>query len=37
VDVVLTKQELKLLDEMTPRGAAAGDRYSSGMMELVNA
>jgi len=37
VDVVLTIQDLKLLDEMAPRGAVAGDRYSPGMMEFVNA
>lgn len=37
VDVGLTAQDLKLLDEVAPRGAVAGDRYSSGIMELVNA
>ena len=37
VDVVLTTQNLKLLDELAPRGAVAGNRYSAGMMELVNA
>ncbi len=37
VDVVLTTQELKLLDETAPTGAVAGDRYSPGMMEFVNA
>jgi aryl-alcohol dehydrogenase-like predicted oxidoreductase len=37
VDVVLTTADLKLLDEVAPRGVVAGDRYSPGMMELVNA
>ena len=37
VEVVLTTQELKLLDEMAPMGVVAGDRYSPGMMEFVNA
>jgi aryl-alcohol dehydrogenase-like predicted oxidoreductase len=36
VDVELTTQELNLLDEVAPKGAIAGDRYSRGMMELVN-
>jgi aryl-alcohol dehydrogenase-like predicted oxidoreductase len=37
VDIELTTQELNLLNEVAPRGAIAGDRYSRGMMELVNA
>jgi len=37
VEVVLTTQELKLLDEMAPMGVVAGDRCSPGMMEFVNA
>ncbi len=37
MDVVLTTQDLKLLDEIAPKGAVAGERYSPGMMEFVNA
>jgi aryl-alcohol dehydrogenase-like predicted oxidoreductase len=37
VDVILTSQELSLLAEVAPTGAVAGDRYSPGMMEFVNA
>jgi hypothetical protein len=37
VDVVLTAQDLKLLDQVAPRGVVAGDRYSPGMMQFVNA
>ena len=37
VDVVLTTQDLTLLDEVAPKGAVAGERYAPGMMELVNA
>ena len=35
VGAELTTQELNLLDEVAPKGAVAGDRYSRGMMELV--
>ena len=37
VDVAPTTQDLNLLDEVAPKGVIAGDRYSRGMMELVNA
>ncbi len=37
VDVVLTPEDLKRLDEVAPKGAVAGDRYSPGMMQLINA
>ena len=36
VDVMLTTQDLKRLDEVAPKSAVAGDRYAPGMMELVN-
>jgi len=34
-DVILTSAELKQIDEVAPRGAAAGDRYPAAMMALV--
>src|SRR5580700_8303399 len=34
-DVILTPAELKQIDEVAPRGAAAGDRYPAAMMALV--
>ncbi len=36
-DVVLTPQDLAQIDAITPKGAAAGERYPSTMMKLVNA
>jgi len=36
IDVVLTTDELKRLDQVAPKGAAAGDRYEPGMMHLLN-
>lgn len=36
IDVVLTADELKRLDQVAPKGAVAGDRYEAGMMQLLN-
>jgi len=36
VDVVLTREDLARIEEVAPRGAAAGLRYPEGMMQLVN-
>ena len=36
-DVVLTSADLAKIDEVTPKGAAAGERYPATMMKLVNA
>ncbi|MDW6024265.1 aldo/keto reductase [Mesorhizobium sp. BAC0120] len=36
VDVVLTDDDLRMLDAVAPAGAAAGDRYSPGMMKTLN-
>jgi aryl-alcohol dehydrogenase-like predicted oxidoreductase len=36
IDVVLTSDELKRLDQVAPKGAAAGERYEPGMMQLLN-
>ncbi len=36
LDVVLTSEDLARIDEVTPRGAAAGMRYSEGAMQMVN-
>jgi aryl-alcohol dehydrogenase-like predicted oxidoreductase len=33
--VVLSPSELSRIDEVAPRGAAAGDRYPAAMMALV--
>src|SRR5262245_14505781 len=35
-EVVLSKADLARLDEVAPRGAAAGDRYPAAMMAAVN-
>lgn len=35
VDIALTNDELKALDAAAPIGAAAGERYASGMMEQL--
>jgi hypothetical protein len=35
--VNLTDEDLRRLDEVAPRGVAAGQRYSEEMMRLVNA
>jgi aryl-alcohol dehydrogenase-like predicted oxidoreductase len=37
LDVNLTEEDLRRLDEVAPRGVAAGQRYSEEMMRLVNA
>jgi aryl-alcohol dehydrogenase-like predicted oxidoreductase len=37
LDVDLTEEDLRRLDEVAPRGVAAGQRYSEEMMRLVNA
>jgi aryl-alcohol dehydrogenase-like predicted oxidoreductase len=37
LDVNLTEGDLRRLDEVAPRGVAAGQRYSEEMMRLVNA
>jgi aryl-alcohol dehydrogenase-like predicted oxidoreductase len=36
VDVKLTPKDLRYIEEVFPRGAAAGQRYPEHMMELVN-
>jgi aryl-alcohol dehydrogenase-like predicted oxidoreductase len=36
-DVLLTDHDLARIDEVAPRGAAAGERYPAEMMRLVNA
>ncbi len=36
VDVALTPEELRTLDELAPVGAAAGDRYAAPMMAVLN-
>ena len=36
-DVVLTSADLAKIDDLTPKGAAAGERYPATMMKLVNA
>jgi aryl-alcohol dehydrogenase-like predicted oxidoreductase len=36
LDVVLTTDELNRLDRAAPKGAAVGDRYEPGMMQLLN-
>src|SRR4051812_26745880 len=36
VDVELTRDELRRIEEVAPRGAAAGERYPEHMMHLVN-
>jgi aryl-alcohol dehydrogenase-like predicted oxidoreductase len=36
VDVLLTTDELNQLEAAAPRGAAVGDRYEPGMMQLLN-
>lgn len=37
LDVALTSDDLKAIDEIAPNGAAAGTRYPEAMMKLVNA
>lgn len=37
LDIELTPQELTALDDMAPRGVAAGDRYPGPMMALLDA
>jgi hypothetical protein len=36
VDVKLTPDDLKRIDEVAPKGAAAGTRYPEAMMASVN-
>jgi aryl-alcohol dehydrogenase-like predicted oxidoreductase len=36
VDVALTRQELDRIEQITPRGAAAGTRYNEAMLRLLN-
>lgn len=36
LDVTLTAEDLRRIDEVAPKGAAAGDRYPASMMGLVN-
>jgi aryl-alcohol dehydrogenase-like predicted oxidoreductase len=36
LDVTLTEDDLRRIDEVAPRGAAAGQRYPEAMMHLVN-
>jgi aryl-alcohol dehydrogenase-like predicted oxidoreductase len=36
IDVKLTKEDLRRLEEIFPAGAAAGDRYPEHMMKTVN-
>jgi aryl-alcohol dehydrogenase-like predicted oxidoreductase len=36
VDVQLTKEDLKRIDEVAPHGVASGERYPEQMMQLVN-
>ncbi len=35
VDIVLTPEDLREIDEVAPRGVAAGARYPEAMMNLV--
>ncbi len=35
-DIVLTREDLARIEEVAPRGVAAGLRYPEGMMQLVN-
>jgi aryl-alcohol dehydrogenase-like predicted oxidoreductase len=37
LDLVLSEDELKQLDEIAPQGVAAGQRYPESMMRTVNA
>jgi aryl-alcohol dehydrogenase-like predicted oxidoreductase len=36
VDVQLTKEDLRRIDEVAPKGVASGERYPDQMMQLVN-
>jgi aryl-alcohol dehydrogenase-like predicted oxidoreductase len=36
LDVQLTPEDLRRIEEVAPRGAAAGERYPEHMMHLVN-
>jgi len=36
LDVVLTEEDLRQLDEVAPRGAASGDRYPEAAMSSLN-
>jgi aryl-alcohol dehydrogenase-like predicted oxidoreductase len=37
LDVVLTTDDLRRIDEVAPRGAASGERYAENMMKLIKA
>ena len=36
LDVSLTREDLKRIDQLVPHGVAAGARYPKGSMEMVN-
>jgi hypothetical protein len=36
VDITLTPEELRRIEEVAPRGVASGLRYAEEMMKLVN-
>ena len=36
LDLVLTPEDLKRINEIAPKGVAAGDRYPTSMMVHVN-
>ncbi len=36
VEIVLTSEDLKRIDEIAPMGVASGDRYPTNMMSSVN-
>jgi len=36
VNIHLTEEDLRRIDDVAPHGAAAGERYNAGMMSLVN-
>ena len=36
VQIALMPEDLKRIDELTPKGAAAGDRYPASMMAALN-
>jgi len=36
LDLILTSDDLDRLERAAPKGAVSGDRYESGMMQLLN-
>jgi aryl-alcohol dehydrogenase-like predicted oxidoreductase len=36
VDVTLTEEDLRCIDEVAPKGVAAGERYNEAFMRTVN-